>query len=446
MPAEQLPFSPDKLQFNSNDVEAAFEAGRIDDSDRKFLENVIFDIDIRDNREVVQDVIEYRWRVGNGQQPGQERFIRMQKLGLKNHPLTGLDISGYTLPEVDLAHYARHNLDPDVRYDEIVIGGDLNMADTTIEDDVKLMGTNIQGDLIQSRAIIGDEIRQWEMAVGGDLDQSGIKVRGDVCQWDTKVGGSVDQSGIESDGDLRQSNMEVGGDLDQSGMKVGGDVDQSYMKVGGDVDQLGMTQKNQSQAEAFVPTSDDDLDEDEPPSTDEYRPVKSPVEDPVDPPIPPPPPMPQAGEQVGEQVSGDSPIPPPPPPIGEQMKKEDAGRKAAEPGQSPAPSESITETPEYRIAMREEHVAAGDTAHFDVVVAGTKLFVGDGAEVTIDLIGEGAEIYIEGKSCNLDIHNAPDECKAKSIIIHIPVNEPNCKISAGNHADSKIDYRAIETD
>lgn len=93
------------IAYTEADVQAAFEAGEIDDVNRDYLLNVLAEYEI--NPEVIKAIQLYRSRLRRGLKPGQDLFIRMQELGLKHHleldKVRGIDISGYELPSIELA-------------------------------------------------------------------------------------------------------------------------------------------------------------------------------------------------------------------------------------------------------------------------------------------------------------------------------------------------------
>ena len=198
------PLKPD-FKFDSKRAQELLQQGLIDESDSAFLQNLANESAV--SPEVVQAVYDYRMLVGNDFRPGQDLFIRMQKLGLKNHPLTGLDISGYNLPSVDLSNAS--------------IDGDLNMRKTVVDKDVNQTGMNVRN--IYQLKMKAEIVHQQGMKAAY-VDQSEMKAE------------HIDQSGMEAD-HVDQSGMEARS-IDQSGMKVRY-VDQHRMDVGY-VDQSGM--------------------------------------------------------------------------------------------------------------------------------------------------------------------------------------------------------------
>jgi hypothetical protein len=70
----------------------------------------------------------YRWRLGNRLKPGRELFIKMQELGATMHPLTGIDLAGYDLPELTLGN----------------VGGSLVMLNTTVKGPVYQEGATFK--------------------------------------------------------------------------------------------------------------------------------------------------------------------------------------------------------------------------------------------------------------------------------------------------------------
>ncbi len=184
------PLRPD-IGFDSKRIQSLLEQGLIDIPDADFLGNVANEAVI--NPEVVDAVNLYRTHVGDDLQPGQDLFIRMQKLGLKSHPLTGLDISGYHLPEVDL-----------------------NFAD---------FGSN---DLYMCNTVVNGNVYQGGM-VARFVDQSGMKAE------------YVDQEGMEAEY-VDQYKMKVAGNVIQNEMEAEF-VDQEGMEAES-VDQRGMKARN----------------------------------------------------------------------------------------------------------------------------------------------------------------------------------------------------------
>ena len=106
MPSKKLfkpfEFSLDKPDFDHNDIDRQLEEGRINGVDAVFLHNLVkkHAIDYR----ILFDATVYRKKLSDGLQPGRDLFVKMQKLGCKNHPLTDLDISDYKLPDIDLRY------------------------------------------------------------------------------------------------------------------------------------------------------------------------------------------------------------------------------------------------------------------------------------------------------------------------------------------------------
>ncbi|MBU0577712.1 hypothetical protein KJ742_07625 [Patescibacteria group bacterium] len=92
---------------------------------------------------------------------------------------------------------------------------------------------------------------------------------------------------------------------------------------------------------------------------------------------------------------------------------------------------------DYRIAMRSETIGAGEKVHIDVVVAGTKLVIGEDAVVTIDLIGDGAEVLLKSNA-EVVILNTTDECADNRVIIDAdPEGERQGRLLQGEGAPSK---------
>jgi hypothetical protein len=204
--------SSGRLEFTPEDVGKAFHSGEIDDVTRDFLWNVLTEasVDAVTSASVVRDCRLYMARLLGGMKPGQDLFIRVQELGLKHHIGTmrdgkpvDLDISKYTVPEVQLAG--------------AIIAGSFTMEQTTVVNDVRL-----------DQAVIGGDVDQWRAVIGGNVDQREVEISHDAVQCKAKIGG-----------DVYQSRAKIGGDVDQSKARIGGDVDQGRAKIGGDVDQVG---------------------------------------------------------------------------------------------------------------------------------------------------------------------------------------------------------------
>ncbi|MBU0577713.1 hypothetical protein KJ742_07620 [Patescibacteria group bacterium] len=90
----------------------------------------------------------------------------------------------------------------------------------------------------------------------------------------------------------------------------------------------------------------------------------------------------------------------------------------------PVEAPVVDEEPEYRIAMGEKFVQLNEAVHFNVVVAKTRLVIFPGAEVTIDLIDEGAEISFLGmdqertnKGASIIINKTADGCEQNPVSI-----------------------------
>ena len=230
------PLRPD-IGFDLNRIQSLLEQDLIRNSDADFLQNVANEAVV--NPEVVNAVNLYRMRVGNDLKPGQELFIRMQELGLKNHPLTGLDISSYHLPQVNLI--------------DANFGGILNMSDTVVDRNVyqqemkaeDVYQVDMKARRVDQRAMKAGVVCQQGMKAervdqavmkarrvdqkrmeAGDVDQREMKA-GVVCQQGMKAE-RVNQKGMETR-DIDQVLMEAKW-VDQRGMKAGR-VDQDGMQV-----------------------------------------------------------------------------------------------------------------------------------------------------------------------------------------------------------------------
>jgi len=156
--------------------------GKISIIDYKFLRNVLGIFAY--NRDVLRDVIEFRNLLNQGQQPGESEFVKMQNLGCKNYPLTGLDLSGYSLPDVKLGCGE--------------IGGHLQMRFTNVEGDVE-MGL---------------------LKVRQSVDMTGMRIKGDVMQHGMRTGGGVTMQEAEVEGNVQQTGIRSQFSLDMRGLKA----------------------------------------------------------------------------------------------------------------------------------------------------------------------------------------------------------------------------------
>lgn len=212
------PITP-HLQFTREDINKAFEEGKIDDIDRYFLVNVLGESVL--DSEVVNAVNLYRWRIGNGLKPGQELFIRMNEIGLKHHPLTDLDISGYNLPEVYLDGAIVRNLDMSCTVVNGMVRQGGIKADNIHQEGMKAYyveqgWAEIKGTVIQNGARINTSLKQKHIKASC-IQQFGL-VANIVDQSNGKVK-SVDQQSLEAN-IVNQDRIKVGS-LDQSNSKIG---------------------------------------------------------------------------------------------------------------------------------------------------------------------------------------------------------------------------------
>jgi len=209
---EHLDIKGGEITYTETDVEAAYEAGKIDNENRNFLLNLLAEYEI--NPTVLEAVQLYRSRLKRGLKPGQELFIRMQELGLRHHlelkASRGINISGYELPSVDLSG--------------AIIAGDIDMSHSIVRKTVSLDASSIGGRVGMEKAVIGDYV--W-------LESS--EIRGPVCMTRVKIEGHVNLNDAFIEGDVMMDGAEIGSGVDQGKAEIGGVVCLAEAKIKGDV-------------------------------------------------------------------------------------------------------------------------------------------------------------------------------------------------------------------
>lgn len=210
-------------EFTHQDIDQRLEEGCINNIDAEFLKNILNEY--IGNPEILKEVYLYRNRLNNNLKPGQDLFIKMQELGCKNHPLTGLDISGYYLPSVDLNNGT--------------VGENLFMLDTHVRGSIWQKKMNVGG-CVNQMGLIGRSIWQSGARIGEYVCQNEVKIRSGVCQSEAEIGGDVDQSEAEIGGNIYQMGVKIGGSINQKKSKIEGYIDQDGMEVKKNVCQDGM--------------------------------------------------------------------------------------------------------------------------------------------------------------------------------------------------------------
>ena len=216
---EPLDIRDGNINYTDTELQTALDTAQIDMVSYNFLLRLL-EHSKADN-EVLQEVLRYREAVTQGLQPGLERFIQMQELGLKHHPdldpTKGLDISGYELPKLNLNDAI---INSPLTMNGTIIRGNAQMADMMTAGSVYMKRAQIHGDLIQERDKINGFLRQDDFWVKGNFKARNIIVAKNISQIGGRILGDADLENGQVLGQVVQQGLHVGGDLIESGLST----------------------------------------------------------------------------------------------------------------------------------------------------------------------------------------------------------------------------------
>ena len=160
-----------EINFAREDVRRAHSTGQIDDVNRDFLLNLL-DVGAVDHQ-VARDIAVYLTMVQMKLKPTTQLFELAQSLGLRHHP-TGLDISGLSVPSVNLCC--------------AIVGGDLTICYADVRHDLNLINTIIRDNVSGVRTKIGKLLISGTSVYGGFIDFSSAEIDQVIC-LDTNLNG-----------------------------------------------------------------------------------------------------------------------------------------------------------------------------------------------------------------------------------------------------------------
>jgi len=192
-----LDIQDEKIHYTIEQVDAAFDAGEIDDVNREYLLNIL--AEHKYNPGIINTILNYRDRIANNMKPGQELFIKMQEIGFKHHinlGKLGLDISGYNLPMVDLSGG--------------IVNGVFRMRHTEVRSNIKIIDARFLNDVdfsqikawcnVQlSRTKINGNLNLYKAIIEGNIDISEVDIPfGSVNLGKSVIWGAVQKKGINT--------------------------------------------------------------------------------------------------------------------------------------------------------------------------------------------------------------------------------------------------------